>query len=152
MSSFQLKPTNTFNIHWLLVKASYSNVVWSDKPLLRIIILIIRLLGGGRKYILMDNGPWDTATVALEPLRKGPWLLHADYTVPNRSYLTPNKSLGWVGQGWQEKLMVWPACNTMVNFIIIVHAAFWELNKCINVLRALTSFPKIIFFSIKTAP
>lgn len=44
-----------------MVKASYTNVIWSDKPLLHIIILIIRLLGTGRKYILMEDGPWETA-------------------------------------------------------------------------------------------
>lgn len=32
------------------------------------------------------------------------------------------------------------------NFIIAVHAAFWGLSKCINVLKVLTLFPKTTLF------
>lgn len=44
-----------------MVKASYTHLIGHDKPLLHIIILIIRLLGVGRKYLLMEDGPWETA-------------------------------------------------------------------------------------------
>lgn len=50
-----------------MVKTSYTNIICSDKPLLHIIILIIRLLGMGRKYTVMEDGPLETAPTNSSP-------------------------------------------------------------------------------------
>ncbi|KAK4821554.1 hypothetical protein QYF61_022214 [Mycteria americana] len=74
-------PCNFIEIHWFKMQQR-GNTIFSDKPVYgstqwlegNIIIVQCQLLGTGRKYILMEDGPWETAPTNSSP---GPCILKA---------------------------------------------------------------------------